>query len=196
MLYGDRIFGKGFWIAEIAKGTFMAQERIKAYKIVSYQFLTFVRMAFSSDSGAPLSRVLENFQQRSLPIRFLATDVSSQGELELNLGVDLLSEEMVDEVIEELESLQNRNDLSVISQVSMALVYGPHFGEVPGIASLALSTLSSAGITILATSASASSLSCLFPAMQFKAALETFHAIFEPPQENLYWRDNHAEVLR
>ena len=174
----------------------MAQERIKAYKIVSYQFLTFVRMAFSSDSDAPLSRVLENFQQRSLPIRFLATDVSSKGDLELNLGVDLLSEEMVDELIEQLESLQNRNDLSVISPVSMAMIYGPHFGEVPGIADVTLSTLTSAGITILATSASASSISCVFPAMQFKAAFETLHAIFEPPQENLYWRDSHAEVLR
>ena len=174
----------------------MAQERIKAYKIVSYQFLTVVRMAFLSDSNAPLSRVLENFQRRSLPIRFFTSDVSSKGELELNLGVDLLSEEMVDEVIEELERLQDRNDLSVISQVSMAMIYGPHFGEVPGIADLTLSTLTSAGITILATTASSSSLSCLFPAMQFKAALETLHAIFEPPQENLYWRDNRAEVLR
>jgi aspartokinase len=174
----------------------MAQERIKAYKIVSYQFLTFVRMAFSSDGDAPLSSVLENFERQSLPIRFFTSDVSSRGELELNLGVDLLSAEMVDEVIGQLESLQNRNDLSVISQVSMALIYGPHFGEVPGIAGLTLSALTSAGITILATSASASSLSCLFPAMQFKAALETLHAIFEPPQENLYWRDNHAEVLR
>jgi len=174
----------------------MAQERIKAYKIVSYQFLTFVRMAFFSGSVAPLSRVLENFQRRSLPVRFLATDVSPKGELELNLGVDLLSEELVDEMIEELESLQHRNDLSVISQVSMAMIYGPHFGEVPGIAGLTLSTLTSAGITILSTTASASSLSCLFPAMQFKAALGTLHAIFEPPQENLYWRDNHAELLR
>jgi aspartokinase len=100
--------------------------------------------------------------------------------------VDLLSEETVDEVIEELGSLQNRNELSVISQVSMALIYGPHFGEVPGIAGLALSTLTDAGITILATSASASSISCLFPAMQFKAALETLHAVFEPPQESFY----------
>jgi len=174
----------------------MAQERIKAYKIVSYQFLTFLRMSFFSGSGAPSSRVLENFQRRSLPVRFLVTDVSSKGELELNLGVDLLSEEMVDEIIGELESLQNRKDMSVISPVSMALIYGPHFGEVPGIAALTLSTLTRAGISILATTASASSLSCLFPAMQFKTVLGTLHAIFEPPQENLYWRDTHAEILR
>ena len=165
----------------------MSQERIKAYKIVSYQFLTFFRMAFFGDSDAPLSRVLENFQRRSLSIRFLATDLSPKGELELNLGVDLLSEEMVDEIIEELESLQSRNDLSVMFPVSMALIYGPHFGEMPGIAGRMLSTLTDAGIFFLTTTASASSVSCLFPATQFKAALGTLHAIFEPPQENVHW---------
>ena len=174
----------------------MVKGRIKAYKILSYQFLTLVRMAFFRDSHSPLGKILKNFQRRSLPIRFFSSDVSSKGELTLNLGVDLLSEETVGEVIDELEVLENRYELSLISQVSMAMVYGPHFGEIPGIAGLTLSTLTASGITLLATSASSSSLSCLFPSVQFKRALENLYAIFEPPQEHLFWRDNRAEILK
>jgi aspartokinase len=174
----------------------MVQERIKAYKIISHQFLTLLRMTFFGYSNSPLGKVLENFQKRSLPVRFFTADVSLKGELTLNIGVDLLSEEMMEEVIDNLKFLENHYELALISQVSMAMVYGPHFGETPGIAGLTLSTLADSGISLLATTASSSSLSCIFPSTQFRAALEIFHAIFEPPQEYLYWRDNRAELLK
>jgi aspartokinase len=159
----------------------MFKEMIKAYKIVSSQFLTFVRMEFFRGFNSPLGKILEVFQRRSLPIRFLASDVSSKGELTLNLGVDLLSEETIEELIDELRDPENRHELALISQTSMAMIYGPHFGEMPGIAGLTFSALTSAGVTLLAISASSSSLSCLFPSVQFKTALGTLNAIFESP---------------
>ena len=175
---------------------FMVQETIKAYKIVSHQFLTLLRMTFFEYANSPLGKILGFFQKRNIPIRFFTADVSLKGELTLNIGVDLLSEEVMEEVIDNLKFLKNHHELALISQVSMAMVYGPHFGETPGIAALTLSTLTDSGISLLATTASSSSFSCIFPSSQFRTALEIFHAIFEPPQENLYWRDNRAELRK
>jgi len=161
----------------------MDNEKLRVYKIVSHRFLTLIRIEFKEGSTFPLGKILEIFQRRQLPIRFLCSDVTSEGKMVFNLGVDLLSEETVAGLIDELRDLENRNELSLISQVSMAMIYGPHFGEVPGIAGLMLSSLTGLGITPLAMSASASSFSCLFPSVQFKSAMETLTAVFEPPSD-------------
>ncbi|MFH0812073.1 MAG: hypothetical protein V2A69_04440 [Pseudomonadota bacterium] len=159
----------------------MPEEKIRIYKIVYYQFLTLLRMGFLPGSSPPLGNLLGIFQRRDLPVRFFTSDVSPKGALALNLGVDLLAEEIVEALIDELCGLDNYHDLTLTSQTSMVMIYGPHFGEMPGIAGLTLSTLTRYGITPLALSASSSSISCLFPAVQFKSALESLNTIFEPP---------------
>lgn len=163
----------------------MIKEKIQAYKIISHQFLTLVRMEFLPGFPSPLKNVFEIFQQRNLDIRFLVSDLSSQGGLILNIGVDLIGEAIVEELIDVLREINNQRDLALISQVSMAMVYGPHFGEVPGIAGLAASNFISLGIIPLAISASSSSLTCVFPSMQFKPALEILHAVFEVPAQQI-----------
>lgn len=160
----------------------MAEEKVQAYKVISHQFLTLVRAEFSKGSNCYLGKILEIFQKRNLHIRFFTSDRSSTGDLAINLAVDLLSEETAEEMIDELRNTENQYELALISQVSMIMIYGPHFGEVPGIAGLALSTLTGSGITPLAMNASSSSLACLLPSVHFKPAMESLHAVFEPPQ--------------
>lgn len=171
----------------------MNEEKVKAYKIVNQQFLTLIRIELLRGSDSPLEQILGVVRGRNIPIRFLASDRSSEGELTLCLGVDLLSEETVGDLIDKLGALQNRKDLALISQVSMAMIYGPHFGESPGIFGLTFSALTRAGINPLAISASSSSLSFLFPSVEFKGAIETLQVIFELPQPNLFWQDYDSE---
>ena len=168
----------------------MSNEKLQAYKIVSHQFLTLLRIEFIAQGNhTPLGMVVEGFQSRNIHIRFISSDLSTAGTVTLNIGVDLLSEEDKWEMLHELRTLQNRQEVALISQVSMAMIYGPHFGEMPGIAGAALSSLGQTGIVPLAASASASSLSDLFPSTQYKDAMEVLTAVFQPPEVVTYWED-------
>lgn len=168
----------------------MTNEKLQAYKIVSHQFLTLLRIEFTTQGNhTPLGTVVEGFQSRNIHIRFISSDLSSEGTMTFNIGVDLLSEEDKKEVLQELRTLENRREVALISQVSMAMIYGPHFGEMPGIAAAALSSLSQTGIVPLAAGASASSLSYLFPSTQYKSAVAVLSEVFQPPEVVTYWQD-------
>ena len=172
----------------------MNSEKIRAYRIISHQFLTLVRIEFPGGSDSPFGGIFEVFKQRNLLLRFLASERSLHGEKTLYLGVDLLSEETVGELIDALRGIENRKELALISQVSMAMLYGPHFGEMPGIFGLTFSAFAGSGIIPLAISASSSSLSWLFPSGQLKKALEILHGIFEFPKAFSSWDENSDDL--
>ena len=172
----------------------MNSEKIRAYRIISHQFLTLVRIEFPGGSDPLLGKIFEIFKQRALSLRFLALERALRGAKVLYLGVDLLSEETVGELIDALRGIENRKELALISQVSMAMLYGPHFGEMPGIFGLTFSAFVGSGIIPLAISASSSSLSWLFPSGQFKKALEILHGIFDFPKVFSSWEENSDDL--
>lgn len=172
----------------------MNGEKIRAYRIISHQFLTLVRIEFSGGVDSPFGVILEIFTKRNLPLRFLASERSLKGEKTFYLGVDLLSEETVGELIDALQGIENRKELALISQVSMAMIYGPHFGEMPGILGQTFTAFTRSGIIPLSMSASSSSLSWLFPSGQFRKAFEILHGIFEFPKAFSLWEENSYEL--
>jgi aspartate kinase len=66
-------------------------------------------------------------------------------------------------------------------EVGMISIFGPHFGERPGIAGVMFSSLASAGINVLAISTSISSLSCLVDVSDVDEAVRALREAFELP---------------
>ena len=66
-------------------------------------------------------------------------------------------------------------------QVAMIAVFGPHFGERPGVAGVMFSALASADINILAISTSISSLSCIIDSRRLDEAVEALQVAFDQP---------------
>jgi aspartate kinase len=60
-------------------------------------------------------------------------------------------------------------------------MFGPHFGERPGIAGVMFSALASADINILAISTSISSTSCLIDASDMDEAVQALEEVFDLP---------------
>ena len=92
----------------------------------------------------------------------------SQGQLALAL--DVL--EAVKEEVGEMEVVYDR-------EVGIVSIFGPHFGDRPGIAGAMFSALASAGINILAISTSISSLSCVLDAGDMEDAVRVLKQAFE-----------------
>ncbi len=66
-------------------------------------------------------------------------------------------------------------------EVGIVSIFGPHFGERPGIAGVMFSSLASVGINILAISTSISSLSCVINVSDMDEAVQALGEAFELP---------------
>jgi len=68
------------------------------------------------------------------------------------------------------------------STVAMLAIFGPHFGERPGIAGAMFTALAAAGINTLSISTSVSTISCLIDAEQLDDAIQVLRETFLPPR--------------
>ena len=86
------------------------------------------------------------------------------------------------QVLESVSSSVGAKKVVHTGEVAMIAVFGPHFGERPGVAGVMFSALASAGINILAISTSISSLSCVIDAAQLDEAVQALQEAFERPR--------------
>jgi aspartate kinase len=89
---------------------------------------------------------------------------------QLTLALDVL--EAVKEEVGEMDVVYDR-------EVGIVSIFGPHFGDRPGIAGDMFSALASAEINILAISTSISSLSCVLDAGHMDDAVRVLKEAFE-----------------
>ena len=68
------------------------------------------------------------------------------------------------------------------STVAMLAIFGPHFGERPGIAGAMFTALAAAGINTLSISTSVSTISCLIEDEQLDDAVQVLRETFLPPR--------------
>jgi aspartokinase len=95
-----------------------------------------------------------------------------------------VSRQQLDEALEVLETVKTTvgaRNVVYEEAVGMIAIFGPHFGDRPGISGVMFSALASAEINILAISTSISSLSCLIDASRMDDAIQTLKQAFAQP---------------
>jgi len=85
------------------------------------------------------------------------------------------------EVLHTVRETVGAEEIVYDGEVGIVSMFGPHFGERPGIAGVMFSALASAGINILAISTSISSTSCLLDADDMDEAVRALEGTFELP---------------
>lgn len=95
-----------------------------------------------------------------------------------------VSRQQLDEALHVLEMVKatvGARDIVYKEEVGMIAIFGPHFGDRPGISGIMFSALASAEINILAISTSISSLSCLIDASRMDDAIQALKQAFAQP---------------
>ncbi len=85
------------------------------------------------------------------------------------------------EVLHTIKETVGAQEIVHDQEVGIVSIFGPHFGERPGIAGAMFSALASAGINILAISTSISTASCLIDVYDMDEAVEVLQETFELP---------------
>ena len=85
------------------------------------------------------------------------------------------------EVLNTIKETVGEKEIVYDREVGIVSIFGPHFGERPGIAGAMFSALASAGINILAISTSISTASCLIDVYDMDEAVQALQETFELP---------------
>ena len=116
----------------------------------------------------------------SCPFIVHTIDLNNQDSIALCVARSQLAAAL--EIVETVSSGVGAKEVVYTGEVAMIAVFGPHFGERPGVAGVMFSALASASINILAISTSISSLSCIIDAAQLDEAMQALQEAFERPR--------------
>jgi aspartate kinase len=85
------------------------------------------------------------------------------------------------DALEEAKEAVGEMVVTYEEEVGIVSIFGPHFGDRPGIAGAMFSALASAGINILAISTSISTVSCLISEHDMDEAVQALEEAFQGP---------------
>jgi aspartate kinase len=159
----------------------MQAERIKIGGIIKNCNLAKIGIMSIPDRPGVAGAVLGALGDRGVNCPFIvhAIDLHSLD----NIVVCVAREDLSD-ALEALNSVRDTVGAEEVvheAEVGMVSIFGPHFGERPGIAGIMFSALASAGVNILAISTSISSASCIIHEIDVDEAVQAICEVFELP---------------
>ena len=159
----------------------MKAENIKIGGIIQKRNLAKIGILAIPDRPGVAGAVFSALGARGINCPFIVHTIDLDN---LDSIVLAVSRQQLDEALEVLETVKTTvgaRNVVYEEAVGMIAIFGPHFGDRPGISGIMFSALASAEINILAISTSISSLSCLIDASRMDDAIQTLKQAFAQP---------------
>lgn len=159
----------------------MTVENIKIGGIIQKRNLAKIGVLAIPDRPGVAGAIFSALGARRINCPFIVhtMDLDNLDSIVLCVSRDQLDEAMI--VLETVKTTIGAKDVVYEREVGMLAIFGPHFGDRPGIAGIMFSALASAGINILAISTSISSLSCLIDAARMDDGIQALKQAFAQP---------------
>ncbi len=157
--------------------------KIKVHNILHSPEQTLVTLKMGAEKAGFLPPIFYSLKEEGLSIPFLTQSMDRKGGLLLSLVVDPRMADLVRASFQEGLSLSPPEEvIKTRGKVVLTTFYGPHLGEIPGIANQILSSLAMDGVEVLAVSASINS--CLLVTRQetFPEYLRSLDRTLEIPK--------------
>jgi len=130
-----------------------------------------------------LPSIFYALREEGIPISFIVQSIDQNGNFILSLTTAQHYLNWVQAALQEGLDLSRSMTLRVQDNVTLITLYGPHLGEIPGIASRILTALAADGVDVLAMSASLNSSLLLVPEESLAKALRSLNRICEIPKK-------------
>lgn len=159
----------------------MKEQNIKIGGIIQKRNLAKIGILSIPDRPGVAGAIFSALGARGINCPFIVHTIDLEN---LDSIVLCVSRDQLDEALDVLEIVKTTvgaKDVVYDKEVGMIAIFGPHFGDRPGIAGIMFSALATAGINILAISTSISSLSCLIDASRMDDAIQALKQAFAQP---------------
>jgi aspartate kinase len=159
----------------------MKERKVKIGGIMQRRDLAKIGIMSIPDQPGVAATIFGALGDRGINCPFIVhtIDLNAQDSIVLCVAREDLS--LALDVIDQVKERVGAEGVVQDGQVGMVSVFGPHFGQKPGIAGAMFSALASAGINIMAISTSISSLCCLIDAERIDEAIAVLKAMFDQP---------------
>ncbi|MBN2124882.1 MAG: ACT domain-containing protein [Deltaproteobacteria bacterium] len=159
----------------------MGRKKIKIGGILKRRGLAQISILSAPDRQDVLASVFEALGTSGINTSFIVQTTDPNNLDTIVLAVARAELAVALEALRDIRDGVCARELLSVKEVAMISVFGPHFGEEPGIAGVMFTAMASAGIPILAVSTSISSLSCLIEEEGMEKALTAVENAFELP---------------
>jgi aspartokinase len=157
-------------------GYFM--ERFKVFDILHHEHLCQISIELAEVDC--LTDLFEQLEKREIKIKFVALHQDKKQGYHISFCVEKSNLKTTQKIL--LHSVLKEENVHIFPDAGMIAIYGPHFGEKPGIIETMYNALSSQGVKILSISTTASTSFFIIPAWQVVKSLEILRQTFEIPQ--------------
>jgi aspartate kinase len=159
----------------------MREQRIKIGGIIQYRNLAKIGVMSIPDRPGVAGAIFSALGAKGINIPFIVhtIDLHDLDNIVICVAREDLSAAL--EVLDTVKETVGAEEILYDGEVGIVSMFGPHFGERPGIAGVMFSAMASAGINILAISTSISSTSCLLDADDMDDAVQVLEQTFELP---------------
>jgi len=159
----------------------MREQRIKIGGLIQYRNLAKIGVMSIPDRPGVAGAIFSALGAKGINIPFIVhtIDLHDLDNIVICVAREDLSAAL--EVLDTVRETVGAEEIVYDGEVGIVSMFGPHFGERPGIAGVMFSAMASAGINILAISTSISSTSCLLDADDMDDAVQVLEQTFELP---------------
>jgi aspartate kinase len=149
--------------------------------IISAQDLGMITVQGAPDAPGIAGKILEAIGNSETSVGFIscAPDLGGGASITICVAMDRF-ERALDE-IECVREEIHAQKVATQQRICSVSVFGPHFGEIPNVASRFFQALAEAGINILAISTSVSSVTCVFDQTLLTEGMNSLRGRFEIP---------------
>jgi aspartate kinase len=159
----------------------MQRQKIKIGGIIQKRNLAKIGLMSIPDCPGVAGAIFGSLGDRGINVPFIVhtIDLNNLDNLVICVAREDLTAAL--EALNTVKETVGAKEIVYDREVGIVSMFGPHFGERPGIAGVMFSALASAGINILAISTSISSTSCLVDASDMDEAVQALGEAFELP---------------
>ena len=159
----------------------MRGQKIKIGGIIQNRNLAKIGVMSIPDRPGVAGTLLSALGERGINVAFIVhtIDLNNLDNIVICVAPEDLAAAL--EVLNTIKETVGEKEIVYDREVGIVSIFGPHFGERPGIAGAMFSALASAGINILAISTSISTASCLIDVYDMDEAVQALQETFELP---------------
>lgn len=159
----------------------MQLQKMKIGGVLVTQDLGMVSFQGAPDNPGVAGKILEAIGALEINVDFISCSPDLGGGASITACVSMLRFEEALREVERLGDELQAQRVVTREAISSVAVFGPHFREIPNVASRVFNALAEAGINILAISTSVSSVTCIFDQAALGDALASLRSHFEIP---------------
>ena len=143
--------------------------------------LTMYRITSIEDRPGAAGEILKLFAKENVRLQYITESSAPEDTAVMTLCVNVKEAKSIDHIFDRNNEVNKHIKITIVQDVSIIGIYGPHFREKPVLPAKFCKILGRAGINILAISSSISSISSVINSDQIKKAKKALLKEFQLP---------------